>query len=41
MSHIVCQGFARPKILDLYRFVDTPEEAIDAITGELGLPAGG
>ncbi|MGA7674115.1 MAG: TIGR00730 family Rossman fold protein [Rhizomicrobium sp.] len=37
MNHIVREGFARPKILDLYRFVDTPEEAIDAIADALGL----
>jgi hypothetical protein len=37
MNHIVREGFARSKILDLYRFVDTPEEAIDAIADELGL----
>jgi hypothetical protein len=41
MNHIVREGFARPKILDLYRIVDTPEEAIDAIAGELGLPTRG
>jgi hypothetical protein len=41
MNHIVREGFARPKILDLYRFVDTPEEAIDAITAKLGLPTRG
>ena len=36
MSHIVREGFAQPKILDLYRFVATPEEAIDAIAAALG-----
>jgi predicted Rossmann-fold nucleotide-binding protein len=37
MNHIVREGFGQPKILDLYRFVDTPEEAIDAIAADLGL----
>ena len=37
MDHIVREGFARPKIHDLYRFVATPEEAIDAIASALGL----
>jgi hypothetical protein len=41
MNHIVREGFARPKILDLYRFVDTPEEAIDAIAAKLGLATRG
>ena len=41
MNHIVREGFARPKILDLYTFVDTAEEAIDAIAGRLGLPTRG
>jgi uncharacterized protein (TIGR00730 family) len=41
MNHIVREGFARPEILDLYRFVDTPEEAIDAIAGTLGLATRG
>ena len=36
MSHIVREGFARSQLLDLYQFVDTPEEAIDAIAGALG-----
>jgi uncharacterized protein (TIGR00730 family) len=41
MNHIVREGFARPKILGLYRFVDTPEEAIAAIENALGLPPRG
>ena len=41
MNHIVREGFARPNILDLYRFVDTPEAAIDAIAAELDVPARG
>jgi predicted Rossmann-fold nucleotide-binding protein len=41
MSHIVREGFARPQILDLYKFVDTPEEAIDAIADELGFQTRG
>jgi len=41
MNHIVREGFAKPKILDLYKFVDTPEEAIDAIASALSPPAGG
>ena len=41
MNHIVREGFARPEILDLYRFVDTPEEAIDAIADELSRPTRG
>ena len=41
MNHIVREGFARPEILDLYSFVDTPEEAIDAIVAKLGLPMRG
>jgi hypothetical protein len=41
MSHIVREGFAQPKLLEVYRFVDTPEQAIDAIAGALGdLPRG-
>ncbi len=37
MNHIVLEGFARPEILGVYRVVDTPEEAMDAIADELGL----
>jgi uncharacterized protein (TIGR00730 family) len=41
MNHIVREGFARPEILGRYRFVDTPEEAINAIAAELDVPAPG
>jgi len=37
MNHIVREGFARPDILDLYTFVDTPKDAIDVIAKKLGL----
>jgi hypothetical protein len=39
MNHIVREGFARPTMLSYYRLVDTPEQAIDAISEKLGLPA--
>ena len=41
MNHIVREGFAQPKILDLYRLVDMPEEAIAAIENALSTPPRG
>lgn len=41
MKHIVHEGFARPEILAHYKFVDTPEQAIDAVEHGLGLLARG
>jgi uncharacterized protein (TIGR00730 family) len=35
MKHIVNEGFAKPTMLSLYRFVDTSEQAIDAIAEKL------
>ena len=37
MNHIVREGFAKPEILDLYTFVDTPEDAIALLAKQLGL----
>jgi uncharacterized protein (TIGR00730 family) len=40
MEHMVREGFAKPAMLTYYRFVETPEAAMDAVAEALSAPAG-
>ncbi len=38
LDHVIAQGFARPEVHTLYKFADTPQQALDFVTEAMARP---